>query len=153
VSERAFDTAGVRAALRELAEAVHAAPDRRSWAVFGELDKPADLDPDDRASMTSWVVAHDELGRLAVRLDISQVICVGESRAMHGLHQGAVMEGSWGSEAVLVSAPEHALEILDAQLGEHDVVLVMGGRDLGLVEALGTEALAGKLLQVDGPTN
>jgi UDP-N-acetylmuramyl pentapeptide synthase len=153
VSDQALDTARVRAALRELADAVHAQPGRRSWAVLGELDRPADFDPDDRSAMTSWVIAHDELGRLAVRLDISQVICVGESRAMHGLHQGAVMEGSWGSEAVLVSAPGQALEILDAQLGEHDVVLVMGGRELGLAEALDTGAVAGKLLSSDGPTN
>lgn len=86
--------------------------------------------------MTRWVVSHDELGRLAVRLDIGQIVCVGTSRAVHGLHQGAVMEGSWGSEAVLVSEPAQALDILDAQLGEHDVVLVMGGRDLGLPESL-----------------
>ena len=46
------------------------------------------------------------------------------------------MEGSWGSEAVLVSTPQDAAEILDAQLGEHDVVLVMGGRELGLTEFL-----------------
>lgn len=146
----AFDTASVRAGLRQLADAVHAAPGRRSWAVLGELDKPADFDPDDRAAMTSWVVAHDELGRLAVRLDIGQIICVGTSRAMHGLHQGAVMEGSWGSEAVLVSATEQAMEILDAQLGEHDVVLVMGGRELGLVEVLDEHVPADKLLMRQG---
>jgi len=130
------DTRAVRAALRDLADAVHAAPQRRSWAVLGEMDIPEDLDPDDRLAMTRWVVSHDELGRLAVRLDIGQVICVGTSRAVHGLHQGAVMEGSWGSEAVLVSTPQEAAEILDAQFGEHDVVLVMGGRDLGLTEYL-----------------
>jgi UDP-N-acetylmuramyl pentapeptide synthase len=130
------DTRAVRAALRDLADAVHGAPPRRSWAVLGEMDVPAELDAEDRAAMTGWVVSHDELGRLAVRLDIGQVICVGTSRAVHGLHQGAVMEGSWGSEAVLVPTPQAAAEILDAQLGEHDVVLVMGGRDLGLTDFL-----------------
>jgi UDP-N-acetylmuramyl pentapeptide synthase len=85
--------------------------------------------------MTRWVVSHDEVGRLAVRLDIGQIICVGTSRAVHGLHQGAVMEGSWGSEAILVSGPRQAMEILDAQLGEHDVVLVMGGSASGLPES------------------
>ncbi|WP_020105782.1 hypothetical protein [Nocardia sp. 348MFTsu5.1] len=130
------DTRAVRGALRDLADAVHAAPQRRSWAVLGEMDVPADLDAGDRAAMTGWVVSHDELGRLAVRLDIGQVVCVGTSRAVHGLHQGAVMEGSWGSEAVLVSTPQAAAEILDAELGEHDVVLVMGGRELGLTDFL-----------------
>jgi UDP-N-acetylmuramyl pentapeptide synthase len=148
-----FDTARVRAGLRELAGVVHASPDRRSWAVLGELDKTTDFDPDDRSKMTSWVVAHDELGRLAVRLDIGQIICVGTSRAMHGLHQGAVMEGSWGSEAVLVSGPQQALEILDAQLGEHDVVLVMGGRELGLVAAVAENLPPDKLLTRQGPIN
>ncbi|MCZ4549095.1 UDP-N-acetylmuramoyl-tripeptide--D-alanyl-D-alanine ligase [Gordonia rubripertincta] len=126
----------VRSALRELADVVHAQPERRSWAILGELDPPDDLDVHDALEMTRWVVSHDELGRLAVRLDIAQVICVGTSRAMHGLHQGAVMEGSWGSEAVLVSGPKEALDILDAQLGQDDVVLVMGGRELGLAEAI-----------------
>lgn len=130
------DQKAVRAGLRELADVVHAEPGRRSWAILGELDRPDDFDPEDRLAMTRWVVSHDELGRLAVRLDIGQIICVGTSRAMHGLHQGAVMEGSWGSEALLVSGPAQALDILDAQLGEHDVVLVMGGRELGLSASL-----------------
>ena len=60
------------------------------------------------------------------------------------------MEGSWGSEAVLVSATEQAMEILDAQLGEHDVVLVMGGRESGLVEALDEHVPADKLLMRQG---
>lgn len=142
VGHRLPDAAGVvdqrvvRAGLRQLADVVHAEPDRRSWAILGELDPPEDFDSDDRIEMTRWVVSHDELGRLAVRLDIGQIVCVGTSRAVHGLHQGAVMEGSWGSESVLVSEPAQALDILDAQLGEHDVVLVMGGRDLGLPESL-----------------
>jgi UDP-N-acetylmuramyl pentapeptide synthase len=131
------DQRSVRSALRELAEAVHGQPQRRSWAILGELDPPDDLDTGDPLAMTRWVISHDELGRLAVRLDIGQVICVGTSRAMHGLHQGAVMEGSWGSEAVLVSSPKEALDILDAQLGHSDVVLVMGGRELGLPESFG----------------
>lgn len=137
--EGPVDQQAVRAGLRELADVVHAEPGRRSWAILGELDRPEDFGAEgsgaegfDQAAMTRWVIAHDELGRLAVRLDIGQIICVGTSRAMHGLHQGAVMEGSWGSEAVLVSEPADALDILDAQLGEHDVVLVMGGRELGL---------------------
>lgn len=133
-----IDRQAVRSSLRELADAVHAEPGRRSWAILGELDPPGDLDGEDALAMTRWVVSHDELGRLAVRLDIGQIICVGTSRAVHGLHQGAVMEGSWGSEAVLVSGPREALDILDAQLGEHDVVLVMGGRELGLSESFGT---------------
>lgn len=130
------DQQSVRGGLRELADVVHNQTGRRSWAILGELDRPDDFDSEDRIGMMRWVVSHDELGRLAVRLDIGQIICVGTSRAVHGLHQGAVMEGSWGSEAVLVSEPARALDILDAQLGEHDVVLVMGGRELGLPESM-----------------
>ncbi len=39
---------------------------------------------------------HDRIGRLAVRLDVSRLIVVGTGRSMSAMHQGAVMEGSWG---------------------------------------------------------
>lgn len=53
---------------------------------------------------------HDELGRLIVRLAVDQVIAVGDTvRTVRALHQGAVMEGSWGDEAELVASVEQAV--------------------------------------------
>ena len=46
---------------------------------------------------------------------------------MRALHQGAVMEGSWGDEARLVADADAAWETLDAELAAGDVVLVAGG--------------------------
>ena len=59
---------------------------RRSWAVLGEM---GELGPES-------VVEHDAIGRLAVRLDVSKLIVVGTGRTSRAMHQGAVMEGSWG---------------------------------------------------------
>ena len=40
------------------------------------------------------------------------------------MHHGAVMEGSWGSEATIVPDAAAALALLRAELGPGDVVLV-----------------------------
>ncbi len=43
---------------------------------------------------------HDAIGRLAVRLDIGQLLVIGEPA--RPLHLGASLEGSWGEESVFV---------------------------------------------------
>jgi UDP-N-acetylmuramoyl-tripeptide--D-alanyl-D-alanine ligase len=48
------------------------------------------------------------------------------------MHQGAVMEGSWGSESTVVADAEAALELLRAELREGDVVLVKASKVAGL---------------------
>ncbi|MGU3294104.1 glutamate ligase domain-containing protein [Williamsia sp. M5A3_1d] len=98
----------------------------RSFAVLGEF---GGTEPDnDRA------VAHDRVGRLAVRLAVDIVIAVGTTRIVRALHQGAVMEGSWGDEARMVADAEAAVEMLIAEIGDGDVVLVAGdGSDLSAV--------------------
>jgi UDP-N-acetylmuramoyl-tripeptide--D-alanyl-D-alanine ligase len=95
---------------------------RRSWAVLGEM---AELGDD-------AISEHDRIGRLAVRLDVSRLIVVGTGRAMSAMHHGAVMEGSWGSEATMVSDVEAALALLRAQLRAGDVVLVKASNAAGL---------------------
>lgn len=131
---RVVPSGDLMVALRELAMTAHdaaaAGTDLQSWAVLGEMDRDETADP--TFDLNAWVVEHDRIGRLAVRLDISRVICVGASRAVRGLHQGAVMEGSWGDEAILVSTVDEALAILGAQRGPDDVVLISGGAELGL---------------------
>ncbi|WP_434440360.1 UDP-N-acetylmuramoyl-tripeptide--D-alanyl-D-alanine ligase [Lentzea sp. E54] len=87
-------------------------PARRSWAVLGPM---AELGDD-------AVLAHDEIGRLAVRLDISRLVVVGD--AARAMHQGAHLEGSWGDESVLVPDADAAIALLGAEIRPGDVVLV-----------------------------
>lgn len=98
------------------------APKRRSWAVLGEM---AELGDD-------AITEHDHIGRLAVRLDVSRLIVVGSGRPMSAMLHGAVMEGSWGSEATPVADADAALEILRAELRPGDVVLVKASNSAGL---------------------
>ncbi len=95
---------------------------RRSWAVLGEM---AELGDD-------AITEHDRIGRFAVRLDVSRLIVVGTGRAMSAMQQGAVMEGSWGSEAIQVPDADAALALLRAELAEGDVVLVKASNAAGL---------------------
>ncbi|OBJ52961.1 UDP-N-acetylmuramoyl-tripeptide--D-alanyl-D-alanine ligase [Mycobacterium asiaticum] len=99
-----------------------AAAGRRSWAVLGEM---AELGDD-------AISEHDRVGRLAVRLDVSRLVVVGTGRPMSAMHQGAVMEGSWGSEAVSVPDRDAALALLRAELRPGDVVLVKASNSAGL---------------------
>lgn len=102
-----------RAALRVLADLGR--EHGRSFAVFGELDTtPAD-----------WFDEHDALGRIVVRLDVSQLIVIGHG-ARH-LHNAAGLEGSWDGESMLVDTVDEAYDVLRARLEPEDVVLVTAG--------------------------
>jgi UDP-N-acetylmuramoyl-tripeptide--D-alanyl-D-alanine ligase len=101
----------VRAALKTLA-ALARERNGRSWAVLGHMGELGDTD----------IAEHDQIGRLAVRLDISRLVVVGEDAA--AMHRGANLEGSWGEESVLVPDVEAAVALLRAELGPGDVVLV-----------------------------
>ena len=127
----------MRAGLKALAAiARDAGGARRSWAVLGEM---AELGDD-------AISEHDRIGRLAVRLDVSRLVVVGTGRAMSAMHHGAVMEGSWGSEAVMVPDAAAALALLRAELEAGDVVLVKASNAAGLGalgDALVTEDVRG----------
>ncbi|MCH9733709.1 MAG: UDP-N-acetylmuramoyl-tripeptide--D-alanyl-D-alanine ligase [Actinomycetia bacterium] len=97
-------------------------PGSRTWAVLGEM---AELGED-------AISEHDSIGRLAVRLDVSRLIVVGTGRPMSAMLHGAVMEGSWGSEATAVADADTALELLRAELRGGDVVLVKASNSAGL---------------------
>lgn len=122
----------MRAALRALAtmsrgEPAHGVPmpargKRRTWAVLGEM---AELGPD-------TVVEHDAIGRHAVRLDVENIIIVGTGRSTRAMFQGAVQEGSWSGEAVLVADADEALELLRGALAPGDLVLVKASQVVGL---------------------
>jgi UDP-N-acetylmuramoyl-tripeptide--D-alanyl-D-alanine ligase len=48
------------------------------------------------------------------------------------MHTGAVMEGSWGEESVLVPDVDAAHDLVSAALEPGDVVLLKSSRDSGL---------------------
>lgn len=132
-------TAGIDEARRMVRELVELAADtgvgsahrggesaHRTWAILGEF---ADLEGRDE---NTRCVDHDALGRQIVRLAVDKVITVGDtSRTVRALHQGAVMEGSWGDEAILAATPDDAVNHLRADPDDApapgDIVLVAGG--------------------------
>ncbi|WP_199438984.1 UDP-N-acetylmuramoyl-tripeptide--D-alanyl-D-alanine ligase [Umezawaea beigongshangensis] len=107
----------MNAALKTLATMARAGnPRRRAWAVLGPMGELGD----------DSVAAHDEVGRLAVRLDISRLVVVGEQA--RPMHQGASLEGSWGEESVLVPDVDAAIALLREELRGDDVVLVKASK-------------------------
>jgi len=97
---------------------------RRTWAVLGEM---AELGPES-------VVEHDAIGRFAVRLDVTKLILVGPGRPVRAMYQGAVMEGSWGDEAIHVPDGASAIALLEQELRAGDLVLVKASQSVGLWE-------------------
>jgi len=118
----------VRAALKTLASMTRDKPGR-AWAVLGVMGELGD----------AGTAAHDEIGRLAVRLNIDRLVVVGDqARAMH---QGASLEGSWGEESVLVPDVDAAVALLRDELRPGDVVLAKASKVAALWRV--AEALTG----------
>ncbi|MET9434568.1 UDP-N-acetylmuramoyl-tripeptide--D-alanyl-D-alanine ligase [Streptomyces sp. NPDC006551] len=113
----------MRAALRALAAMGRAAQVQggRTWAVLGKMAELGD------ASLAE----HDAVGRLAVRLNVSKLVAVGDREASW-LQLGAYNEGSWGEESVHVSDAQAAVDLLRSELRPGDVVLVKASRSVGL---------------------
>jgi UDP-N-acetylmuramoyl-tripeptide--D-alanyl-D-alanine ligase len=107
----------VRAALKAL---VAMAGGRRTWAVLGEMRELGDASAEE----------HDAVGRLAVRLDVSRLVVVGEGA--RPMHLGATLEGSWGEESVYLPDVGQAVALLRRELRAGDVVLVKASRAAGL---------------------
>jgi UDP-N-acetylmuramoyl-tripeptide--D-alanyl-D-alanine ligase len=123
----------VRAALKTLAAMTRGRPSR-AWAVLGPMAELGDVDAE----------AHDEIGRLVVRLNIDRLVVVGERARV--MHQAASLEGSWGEESVLVPDVDAAVALLRAELRSGDVVLTKASNSAGLwrvAEALLSERDAG----------
>lgn len=114
----ALEPEEVRASLRVLADLGRAG--FRTLAVVG----PLAVEPVDRLD------AHDALGRIVVRLDIRQLVVVGQE-ARH-LHMAAGLEGSWDGESVLKEDPASAYDFVRATTGPDTVILVTGGAGLDL---------------------
>jgi UDP-N-acetylmuramoyl-tripeptide--D-alanyl-D-alanine ligase len=107
----------MRAALKAL---VAAGRGRRTWAVLGEMAELGDA---------AWD-AHDEIGRLCVRLDVNRLVVVGQDAK--GIHAGAGLEGSWGNETTFVEDADAAIALLREELEPGDVVLVKASRAAAL---------------------
>lgn len=105
------------AALKTLAQV--AAPGR-SFAILGEMPGLG-ADADEQ---------HDRIGRLAVRLNVAQLIVVGHE-ARH-IHNAAGLEGSWDGESVLVGSSDEAYDVIRDRLRPGDVVLVKSSAAAGL---------------------
>jgi len=110
----------MRAALRTLAVLGQAPGAGRTVAVLGEMRELGDTAREE----------HDAVGRLAVRLDISQLVVVGEQA--RPLHLGACLEGSWDGESVLVADTAAAIDFLRTDLAPGDIVLIKASRAAGL---------------------
>ncbi len=126
--EQAVSTVeALRAGLRDLAVR---AKGRRTVAVVGGV---SGLGPDAVARL-------DEVGRLAVRLDVGRLVVVGER--FRAIHTGALQEGSWGEETRLVPDVDAALAWVADGIEPGDVVLVQGSAEAGLSRVV--DALVGR---------
>ncbi|SDS74282.1 UDP-N-acetylmuramoyl-tripeptide--D-alanyl-D-alanine ligase [Jiangella sp. DSM 45060] len=109
----------MRAALKTLVSLGRPAAGR-TWAVLGEM----------RELGESSIAEHDAIGRLAVRLNVSRLVAVGDGA--RAIHQGATLEGSWDGESAWAPDVDAAFDLLRAELRPGDVVLVKSSRDAGL---------------------
>ncbi len=108
----------VAAGLRLLAELT--ARDGRSLAVLAGFESSPAESLDD----------HDYIGRLIVRLNVAQLVVVGD--AGRHIHAAAGLEGSWDGESVIVGTAGEAYDLVRGILQDNDVVLVMGATTAGL---------------------
>jgi len=106
------------AALKTLAQI--AQPGQRTVAVLGHMAELGEFETEE----------HDRLGRLVVRLNIGQLVVVGEGA--RAIHQAASLEGSWDGESVFVADMDAAYDLLRAELRAGDVVLVKSSKSAGL---------------------
>ncbi len=95
-------------------------PGGRSIAVLGEMAELGEYADEE----------HDRVGLLAVRLNIAQLIVVGE-RARR-IHSSAGLQGSWDGESVFVADADAAYAVLRGELRRGDTVLVKSSKSAGL---------------------
>ena len=123
----------IRAVVKQLVERAAGAP---STAVIGGLSALS-LDAAGRAAL-------DALGRWVVRVDVDSLVVIGER--LRALHLGAVLEGSWSEESVLVPDVATAIEVVIASLAaderRHGGVLAVAGDAPGLAGVV--DALVGR---------
>lgn len=92
----------------------------RTIAVLGEMAELGEFS----------VAEHDAIGRLVVRLNIDQLVVVGEGAKL--IHMGASQEGSWDGESKFFPTIAEALEYLRGILASGDTVLVKSSKSANL---------------------
>lgn len=92
----------------------------RTIAVLGEM---AELGEYSRHE-------HDSIGRLVVRLNIDQLVVVGDGAKL--IHMGASQEGSWDGESKFFPSIAEALDYLRGILTDGDTVLVKSSKSANL---------------------
>jgi UDP-N-acetylmuramoyl-tripeptide--D-alanyl-D-alanine ligase len=106
------------AALKALVQV--APPGGRTVAVLGEMTELGELAGEE----------HDAIGLLAVRLNVSQLVAVGEGAKR--IHLTAGLEGSWDGESRYAATIEEAEELLAELVQDGDTVLVKSSNAAGL---------------------
>ena len=108
----------MKAALQTLAQIGRQG--HRTIAVLGEM-----------AELGEFAIhEHDAIGRLAVRLNIDQVVSVGKGAKL--IHMGASQEGSWDGESKHFETINEALQFVRGMLEPGDVVLVKSSKSANL---------------------
>ena len=92
----------------------------RTVAVLGEMAELGEYSKHE----------HDSIGRLVVRLNIDQLVVVGEGAKL--IHMGASQEGSWDGESKFFPSIAEALEYLRGILADGDTVLVKSSKSANL---------------------
>lgn len=108
----------MKAALKTLAQV--ARPDGRTVAVLGAMSELGEY----------GMEAHAEIGTLAVRLRLDQVVVVG--REARQIYLSTVNEGAWSGESVFVETMDEAKSLLLSMLRAGDTVLVKSSNSAGL---------------------
>lgn len=86
------------------------------WAVLGAMHELG----------AESMMEHDRIGRLVVRLNIDQLVVVGQ--AAKTLHMGAEQEGSWDGESVWFADFAGACDYICKRVKPHDVLLFKASR-------------------------
>lgn len=107
-----------KAALQTLAQLGKSG--RRTIAILGEM---AELGDSSREQ-------HDAIGRIVVRLNIDQLIVVGQAAKL--IHMGAEQEGSWAGESKFFESIDEALAYVRGMLVAGDLVLVKSSKSANL---------------------
>ena len=107
-----------KAALQTLAQLGKSG--RRTIAILGEM---AELGAESREQ-------HDAIGRIVVRLNIDQLIVVGQGAKL--IHMGAEQEGSWDGESKFFESIDEALAHVRGMLRAGDLVLVKSSKSANL---------------------
>lgn len=109
----------MKAALQTLAQ-LGRISGKKTVAVMGEMAELGEFS----------VQEHDAIGRIAVRLNLGQVVVVGKGAKL--IHMGASQEGSWDGESQYFDEISNALAYLREMLTGDEIVLVKSSKSANL---------------------